>query len=67
MEKEALGYIQDTKLSIEDVRGRIVEARAAAAERTRISSTVSATSTGEVNPLLANARQRAETANAVRR
>ncbi|SEM78864.1 signal peptide peptidase SppA [Syntrophus gentianae] len=64
MEKEALGYIQDAKLSVDNVRGKIVEAQAAAAERTRISSTVSATSTGEVNPLLVNARQRAETANA---
>lgn len=63
MEKESLGYVQDTKLSVEEVRGKIVEARAAAADRTRISSTVSATSTGEVNPLLVNARQRAETAH----
>ncbi len=64
LEKEALGYVRDTKLSVDNVRGKIVETQAAAAERTRISSTVSATSTGEVNPLLVNARQRAETANA---
>jgi hypothetical protein len=63
MEKESLGYVRDTKLSVEEVRGKIVEARAAAADRTRISSTVSATSTGEVNPLLTNARQRADAAN----
>lgn len=46
-------------LSVEDARKRILEARAEESSRQEIVSTVSALSTGEVNPLLADARRRA--------
>lgn len=59
MEKEALGYVKDMTLSAEQVGAKIIEAQAAAAEATRIRSTVGAVSTGEVSPLLADARKRA--------
>ena len=50
-------------LSVEDARKRILEARAEEGNEQEIVSTVSALSTGEVNPLLANARERAEKAD----
>jgi len=59
MEKDALGYIKDTALSAENVRLKVVEAQAAEAEQTRIRSTVSATTTGEPNPLMDDAKKRA--------
>jgi ClpP class serine protease len=62
LEKDALGYVKDTALSVENVRAKVVEAQAAAADATKIRSTVSATSTGEVDPLLADARKRAAAA-----
>lgn len=62
LEKEALGYVKDTALSAEDVRKKVVEAQAAAAAATQIRSTVGAVSTGEVDPLLADARRRAAAA-----
>jgi hypothetical protein len=62
LDKDALGYIKDVTLSVEQVRARVVESQAAVAEATRIRSTVSATSTGEVDPLLADARKRAAAA-----
>ena len=61
-DKDALGYIQDIALSVEDVRGKIVESQAAAAEVSRINSTVGGTTTGEVDPLLNDARKRAAAA-----
>ena len=61
-EKEAFGYIREVSLSVDDVRSKVVEAQAGAAERTRIRSTVSATSTGAVNVLLGNILHRVEVA-----
>jgi len=60
--KDALGYVKDTNLSVEQVRAKVVETQAAAADKTKLQSTVSATSTGEVSALLVNARQRAAAA-----
>lgn len=59
MEKLAIGFIT-AGTSLEDARAKILADKAAAAGRTHIRSTVSALSTGEVNPLLADARSRAE-------
>jgi ClpP class serine protease len=60
MDAAALAYVQDNNLSVEDVRAKVVEAQAEEARKTHIKSTVSALSTGEVNPLIADARKRAE-------
>ncbi len=60
MDAAALGYVQDATLGIEDVRAKVTEAQAQEAEKTRIRSTVGALSTGEVNPLITDARKRAE-------
>ncbi len=49
-------------LSVEDARKRILDARAEQGKGNEIFSTVSPLSTGEVNPLLADARNRAEKA-----
>ena len=60
-EKQALGYIT-SNAAIEDIRKQIVEGKAASDARAGIRSTVSATSTGEVNPLIADAQKRAQAA-----
>lgn len=58
MEKMAPALIaKETKA--EDARTEILAEKAKGSERTQIRSTVSGTSTGEVNPLLADAKQRA--------
>ena len=59
LEKDALVYVKDAALSVEQVRAKVVESQAAAAEATRIRSTVSATTTGAVNPLTEDAQKRA--------
>jgi signal peptide peptidase SppA len=46
----------------DEARTKVLEAKAAAAGRTHIRSTVGALSTGEVNPLLAEAQKRADAA-----
>ena len=62
LDKDAIGYVKDTALSVEQVRARVIETQAAAADRIRIRSTVSATSTGETSALVDNARKRAAAA-----
>lgn len=62
LEKDALGYVKDTALTVENVRARVVEAQAAASEKNKVRSTVSATTTGEVDVLVTDARKRAEAA-----
>ena len=62
LDKDAIGYVKDTALSVEQVRARGIETQAAAADRIRIRSTVSATSTGETSALVDNARKRAAAA-----
>jgi len=59
LEKMALGYVSKED-SIEDIRKQIIEAQAADAQNKNIRSTVRALSTGEVNPLIADAQKRAE-------
>lgn len=59
MEKMAAGFIHD-KIKPEAARQKILEAKATAAETTAVRSTVGALGTGEVNPLLADAKKRAE-------
>jgi capsid assembly protease len=59
----AIAYLQDKALGVEDIRAKVVEAQANEAEKTRIRSTTGALSTGEVNPLIADAKKRAEAAN----
>lgn len=59
LDKDALGYVRDPALSVEQVRAKVVEAQAAEAEKTRIRSTVSATTTGAPNPLMEDAQKRA--------
>ena len=60
MDSAALAYVQNAALSVKDVRAKVVEAQATEAEKTRIRSTTGALSTGEANPLIADARKRAE-------
>ncbi len=62
MEKMALGLVRD-KLTIEQARERIINAKATEAEKTQIRSTVGALSTGGVNPLIEDAKKRASDAN----
>jgi ClpP class serine protease len=62
MEKMALELVRD-KLTIEQARERIINAKAAEAEKTQIRSTVGALSTGGVNPLIEDAKKRASDAN----
>ena len=62
MEKAATGYIKDESLDVEAVRAKVIEARAAEAERIRIRSTVGPLSTGELNPLIEAAKKAAEAA-----
>ncbi|MDZ4241249.1 MAG: hypothetical protein U1D99_00330, partial [Candidatus Omnitrophota bacterium] len=40
LEKDALGYVKDITLGVEDVRKKVVEAQAAAADKKKIRSTV---------------------------
>ena len=62
MEKMALELVRD-KLTIEQAREKIINAKAAEAEKTQIRSTVGALSTGGVNPLIEDAKKRASDAN----
>ena len=59
MEKLAIGFIT-AGTSLEDARTKIMAGKADAAGRTHIRSTVSALSTGEASPLVADAKARAE-------
>ena len=63
MDAAALGYVRDITLNVEDVRRKVVESLADEARKTHIRSTVSALSTGEVPPVIQDARKRAEEAN----
>jgi signal peptide peptidase SppA len=56
MEKMAIDLIK-SEVSLEEARKKIVNAKAAEAERTQIRSTVGALSTGAVNPLIENAKK----------
>jgi signal peptide peptidase SppA len=62
MEKMATGLITEG-ITLEQARERIVNAKALEAEKTQIRSTVGAVSTGAVNPLIEDAKKRAEAAN----
>lgn len=62
MEKIAIECIKD-KLTLEQAREKIIDAKATAAEKTQIRSTVGALSTGDVNPLIEDAKKRAADAN----
>ncbi|MCK9362126.1 MAG: S49 family peptidase [Syntrophales bacterium] len=57
--KDALAYVKDETLSTESARAKIVEAQASEADRKKVTSTVGALSTGDVNPLLAEVGKRA--------
>ena len=59
MEKLAIGFIK-AGTSLEESRTKVLAEKAAEAGRTHIRSTVGALSTGEVNPLLADAKERAD-------
>ncbi len=65
-EKDAYSYVIDESLSVEAVRTKVTEKMAAEADRTRIRSTVSSTSTGEVNPVVADAKRRAAAAAGIK-
>jgi signal peptide peptidase SppA len=60
-EKMGLGLVKDGT-SLEDARTKIIEAKAAGSQQVTIKSTVTSLGTGEVSPLVADARQRAEAA-----
>lgn len=62
MDNLAAGYIRDN-ITLEQARERIINAKAAEAEKTQIRSTVGALSTGDVNPLIEDAKKRASDAN----
>jgi flagellar biosynthesis/type III secretory pathway protein FliH len=59
MEKMAPALIQKGT-ALETARAEVLAAKAVDAERTQIRSSVSSLSTGEVNPLLADAKKRAK-------
>ena len=60
--KFALTLISDESTTVEAAGPKILEAKAEASKNSQISSTVSATTTGAVNPLLADAQRRANDA-----
>ena len=65
MEKAATGYIKDESLDVEAVRVKVIEARAAEAERINLRSTIGPLSTGELNPLIEGAKRAAEEAKVI--
>jgi len=62
MNKLAIGFIT-AGTSLEDARTKVMADKAGASGRTHIRSTVAALSTGEPNPLVVDAKERAEAAN----
>jgi len=60
-EKMAIELVRSGK-SVDDARKEILEAKAKTSSQSAIRSTVTATGTGEVSPLIADAKQRAATA-----
>lgn len=63
---KATGFIQESK-SVEDVRKQLLDARAAESEKNQITSATDPLNIGGANPLLADAKQRADTAKAMRK
>lgn len=61
MEKMSIGLVS-TAASIEDARKQVLEAKAGAASQQTIRSSVTALGTGEVSPLITDAKARAEAA-----
>jgi hypothetical protein len=62
--KAAVDLPAEDDVTTEKARAKVQDLRAAAAAKNVVTSTVSATSTGEVNPLIADAKRRAEAAKA---
>ena len=60
---ELAGAIIRDGLTLDEAKSAILDAKAKAAEKAPIISTVGPLSTGEVNPLLADAKKRAEKAD----